>query len=110
MPPRRRARRGGHHVLALVLTTTLVRRGQIENEYGNIDSAYGAAGKAYMRWAAGMAVSLDTGVPWVMCQQADAPDPLVRVRLVQFPTARNGMNGLPLPVPDHTGTARGGCE
>jgi hypothetical protein len=53
-------------------------RGQIENEYGNIDSAYGAAGKAYMRWAAGMAVSLDTGVPWVMCQQADAPDPLVR--------------------------------
>jgi hypothetical protein len=50
---------------------------QIENEYGNIDSAYGAAGKAYMRWAAGMAVSLDTGVPWVMCQQSDAPDPLV---------------------------------
>ena len=65
-------------MLALVLTTTLVRRGQIENEYGNIDSAYGAAGKAYMRWAAGMAVSLDTGVPWVMCQQTDAPDPLVR--------------------------------
>lgn len=51
---------------------------QIENEYGNIDSAYGAPGKTYMRWAAGMAVSLDTGVPWVMCQQADAPDPLVR--------------------------------
>jgi len=50
---------------------------QIENEYGNIDSAYGAAGKAYMRWAAGMAVSLDTGVPWVMCQQTDAPDPLI---------------------------------
>lgn len=50
---------------------------QIENEYGNIDSAYGAPGKAYMRWAAGMAVSLDTGVPWVMCQQADAPDPLI---------------------------------
>jgi hypothetical protein len=24
-----------------------------------------------------MAVSLDTGVPWVMCQQADAPDPIV---------------------------------
>ncbi|CAN6284884.1 unnamed protein product [Urochloa humidicola] len=50
---------------------------QIENEYGNIDSAYGAPGKAYMRWAAGMAVSLDTGVPWVMCQQTDAPDPLI---------------------------------
>lgn len=24
-----------------------------------------------------MAVSMDTGVPWVMCQQADAPDPIV---------------------------------
>lgn len=24
-----------------------------------------------------MATSLDTGVPWVMCQQADAPDPIV---------------------------------
>ncbi|TVU47699.1 hypothetical protein EJB05_07306, partial [Eragrostis curvula] len=50
---------------------------QIENEYGNIDKAYGDAGKAYIRWAAGMAVSLDTGVPWVMCQQADAPDPII---------------------------------
>ncbi|VAI07612.1 unnamed protein product [Triticum turgidum subsp. durum] len=38
---------------------------QIENEYGNIDWQYGDAGKSYMRWAAGMAVALDTGVPWV---------------------------------------------
>ncbi|KAH9660872.1 Beta-galactosidase 8 [Citrus sinensis] len=50
---------------------------QIENEYGNIDSAYGAAGKSYIKWAAGMALSLDTGVPWVMCQQSDAPDPII---------------------------------
>uniref|UniRef100_I1M4L8 Beta-galactosidase n=1 Tax=Glycine max TaxID=3847 RepID=I1M4L8_SOYBN len=50
---------------------------QIENEYGNIDSAYGAAGKSYIKWAATMATSLDTGVPWVMCQQADAPDPII---------------------------------
>lgn len=50
---------------------------QIENEYGNIDSAYGAAGKSYINWAAGMALSLDTGVPWVMCQQSDAPDPII---------------------------------
>jgi len=50
---------------------------QIENEYGNIDSAYGPAAKTYIRWAASMANSLDTGVPWVMCQQADAPDPMV---------------------------------
>lgn len=24
-----------------------------------------------------MAISLDTGVPWIMCQQKDAPDPIV---------------------------------
>lgn len=56
---------------------------QIENEYGNIDASYGAAGKSYIRWAAGMAVALDTGVPWVMCQQADAPAPLVSRRRQQ---------------------------
>ncbi|KAJ6691579.1 BETA-GALACTOSIDASE RELATED [Salix purpurea] len=50
---------------------------QIENEYGNIDSSYGPAAKSYIKWAASMAVSLDTGVPWVMCQQADAPDPII---------------------------------
>ncbi|RVW97239.1 Beta-galactosidase 8 [Vitis vinifera] len=27
--------------------------------------------------SASMATSLDTGVPWVMCQQADAPDPMI---------------------------------
>ncbi|KAK2424753.1 beta-galactosidase [Trifolium repens] len=50
---------------------------QIENEYGNIDSHYGSAGKSYINWAAKMATSLDTGVPWVMCQQGDAPDPII---------------------------------
>ncbi|MED6122028.1 Beta-galactosidase 8 [Stylosanthes scabra] len=50
---------------------------QIENEYGNIDGPYGAAGKSYIKWAASMATSLNTGVPWVMCQQADAPDPII---------------------------------
>ncbi|KAH7838837.1 hypothetical protein Vadar_031780 [Vaccinium darrowii] len=50
---------------------------QIENEYGNIDSAYGSAAKTYIGWAASMASSLDTGVPWVMCQQKDAPDPMI---------------------------------
>ncbi|RHN75922.1 putative glycosidase [Medicago truncatula] len=50
---------------------------QIENEYGDIDSAYGSAGKSYINWAAKMATSLDTGVPWVMCQQEDAPDSII---------------------------------
>eukprot|EP01018_Ginkgo_biloba_P031036 Gb_40554 [translate_table: standard] len=49
----------------------------IENEYGNIDSAYGAAAQSYIKWAASMAVGMNTGVPWVMCQQADAPDPII---------------------------------
>ncbi|KAL0417735.1 UNVERIFIED_CONTAM: Beta-galactosidase 8 [Sesamum radiatum] len=50
---------------------------QIENEYGNIDSAYGNSAKTYINWAAAMATSLDTGVPWVMCQQSDAPNPII---------------------------------
>ncbi|KAL5581256.1 hypothetical protein UlMin_013698 [Ulmus minor] len=50
---------------------------QIENEYGNVAAPYGSAGKSYIKWSAGMALSLDTGVPWVMCQQADAPDPII---------------------------------
>ncbi|KAL3653064.1 Beta-galactosidase 8 [Castilleja foliolosa] len=50
---------------------------QIENEYGNIQKAYGDSAKTYINWAATMATSLDTGVPWVMCQQKDAPDPII---------------------------------
>uniref|UniRef100_A0A452Z6E4 Beta-galactosidase n=1 Tax=Aegilops tauschii subsp. strangulata TaxID=200361 RepID=A0A452Z6E4_AEGTS len=33
----------------------------------------------YVRWAAEMAVGLQTGVPWMMCKQNDAPDPIVSV-------------------------------
>ncbi|KAK9161006.1 hypothetical protein Syun_007347 [Stephania yunnanensis] len=49
----------------------------IQNEYGNVNSAYGASVKPYIKWPASMATSLHTGVPWVMCQQSDAPDPVV---------------------------------
>ena len=31
-----------------------------------------------------MAVGLDTGVPWVMCKQEDAPDPVVSVSVHIF--------------------------
>ena len=31
----------------------------------------------YMNWATWMAVGMDTGVPWVMCKQDDALDPVV---------------------------------
>ncbi|KAI5673161.1 hypothetical protein M9H77_13525 [Catharanthus roseus] len=50
---------------------------QIENEYGPIRREFGEAGAAYMNWAAKMAVGLDTGVPWVMCKEDDAPDPVI---------------------------------
>ncbi|KAL7153832.1 hypothetical protein ABFS83_04G194900 [Erythranthe nasuta] len=50
---------------------------QIENEYGNIDWQYGSSAKPYIDWAAQMATSMNTGVPWVMCQQNNAPDPMI---------------------------------
>lgn len=33
----------------------------------------------YVKWAAETALSLNTTVPWVMCVQEDAPDPIVSV-------------------------------
>ncbi|KAK0576168.1 hypothetical protein LWI29_013142 [Acer saccharum] len=51
--------------------------GNIENEYGPESKGLGAAGQAYINWAAKMAVGLDTGVPWVMCKEDDAPDPMI---------------------------------
>ncbi|CAI0392463.1 unnamed protein product [Linum tenue] len=50
---------------------------QIENEYGVQSKLFGAAGYNYMSWAADMAVKLGTGVPWVMCKEEDAPDPVI---------------------------------
>ncbi|XP_050937297.1 beta-galactosidase isoform X1 [Cucumis melo] len=50
---------------------------QIENEYGPVEWEIGAPGKSYTKWAAQMALGLDTGVPWVMCKQEDAPDPVI---------------------------------
>ncbi|XP_073033996.1 beta-galactosidase-like isoform X1 [Primulina eburnea] len=50
---------------------------QIENEYGPVEWEIGAPGKAYTAWAAKMAVGLNTGVPWIMCKQETAPDPII---------------------------------
>ncbi|CAL0313126.1 unnamed protein product [Lupinus luteus] len=50
---------------------------QIENEYGAQSKLLGAAGENYVKWAAKMAVELGTGVPWVMCKEDDAPDPVI---------------------------------
>ncbi|GFZ04263.1 beta galactosidase 1 [Actinidia rufa] len=50
---------------------------QIENEYGPMEYELGGPAKAYTKWAAQMAVGLGSGVPWVMCKQDDAPDPII---------------------------------
>ncbi|KAG1328083.1 Beta-galactosidase 7 [Cocos nucifera] len=50
---------------------------QIENEYQMVEPAFHEAGPPYVRWAASMAVGLQTGVPWMMCKQDDAPDPVI---------------------------------
>ncbi|KAL5697596.1 hypothetical protein ACHQM5_028721 [Ranunculus cassubicifolius] len=50
---------------------------QIENEYGNIMNDYKEAGKSYIKWCAKMAESQNIGVPWIMCQQNDAPQPMI---------------------------------
>ncbi|CAL5402278.1 unnamed protein product [Camellia sinensis] len=50
---------------------------QIENEYNTVQLAYRELGIRYIQWSANMAVGLKTGVPWIMCKQKDAPDPVI---------------------------------
>lgn len=50
---------------------------QIENEYGNIMGPYGEAGESYIKLCANMAQALNVGVPWIICQQNYAPQPMV---------------------------------
>ncbi|KAJ0098090.1 hypothetical protein Patl1_29004 [Pistacia atlantica] len=49
----------------------------IENEYGAQSKQLGSVGYNYVTWAAKMAVEMGTGVPWVMCKEDDAPDPVI---------------------------------
>ncbi|CAK9143003.1 unnamed protein product [Ilex paraguariensis] len=50
---------------------------QIENEYGNVIQSYGDDGKQYINWCADFAESLSIGVPWIMCQEGDAPQSMI---------------------------------
>ncbi|XP_057427809.1 beta-galactosidase 5-like [Lotus japonicus] len=52
---------------------------QIENEFKLLGKgrALAPADYKYINWAAKMAVGLGTGVPWVMCKEDDAPDPVI---------------------------------
>lgn len=40
---------------------------------------YKEAGKSYINWCAQMATSQNIGVPWIMCQQSDAPQSMVLI-------------------------------
>lgn len=57
---------------------------QIENEYGAQSKLQGTVGQNYVNWAAKMAVEMGTGVPWVMCKEDDAPDPVVSILISVF--------------------------
>ncbi|KAL6582071.1 Beta-galactosidase 3 [Orobanche minor] len=48
-----------------------------QNGYGPLSLKLGNPGYQYMTWAANMVVTLDTGVPWAMCKEDDAPDPVI---------------------------------
>nr|GMD33898.1 beta-galactosidase-like [Ipomoea batatas] len=61
---------------------------KIENEYGPVEWEIGAPGKAYTKWFTQMAVGLKTGVPWIMCKQEDAPDPMMPRRRRTANTSR----------------------
>ncbi|KAK2969871.1 hypothetical protein RJ640_030180, partial [Escallonia rubra] len=50
---------------------------KVENEYGNVEGSYGVGGELYIKWAAETAISPNTTVPWVMCEQSDTPDPII---------------------------------
>ncbi|KAJ0077209.1 hypothetical protein Patl1_36031 [Pistacia atlantica] len=50
---------------------------QIENEYNTIQLAFRKSGDSYVQWAGNLALDLNTGVPWVMCKQVDAPGPVI---------------------------------
>ncbi|CAM6085259.1 unnamed protein product [Calypogeia fissa] len=50
---------------------------QIENEYGNVDTSFGKSAFTYIQWAADLAESFDVGVPWIMCQQKNAPGDII---------------------------------
>ena len=68
---------------------------QIENEYKNVEAAFHEKGPPYVRWAANMAVGLQTGVPWIMCKQDDAPDPVVSfILLLKWSHTRHTMSEI----------------
>ena len=50
---------------------------KIENEYGDVENAYGENGWKYVEWCSDLVNSFEVGVPWIMCKQDNAPFPIV---------------------------------
>ncbi|KAJ6290203.1 hypothetical protein OIU78_026006 [Salix suchowensis] len=50
---------------------------QIENEYGDVENAYGENGWKYVEWCSDLVESFEVGVPWIMCKQDNAPFPII---------------------------------
>ena len=67
---------------------------QVENEFGPMESVVGSGAKPYANWAAKMAVGTNTGVPWVMCKQDDAPDPVVHYIAHHCCTLNGSVSGV----------------
>ncbi|KAL6957924.1 beta-galactosidase [Sarracenia purpurea var. burkii] len=67
---------------------------QIENEYNNVQLAYKELGVKYIHWAADMAVAQQTGVPWIMCKQKQAPSSVVQMYHIPRPFLKKGKNLL----------------
>lgn len=44
-------------------------------------SGYGKPGEEYVNWCSQLADSYNIGVPWIMCQQSNAPQPMVNLKL-----------------------------
>nr|KAJ0212760.1 hypothetical protein LSAT_V11C400179160 [Lactuca sativa] len=61
---------------------------QVENEYGNVEWAYGVGGELYVKWAAETALSFNTTVPWVMFLAFGYPVPYRPVEDLAFAVAR----------------------
>ena len=49
-----------------------------------MEAAFKENGTRYIDWAAKMAISTGTGVPWIMCKQTKAPQEVVRSDIVML--------------------------
>lgn len=43
---------------------------KIENEYGDVENAYGENGWKYVEWCSDLVKSFEVGVPWIINVQA----------------------------------------